>query len=143
MRIVLDTSVVVAALRSEAGASSEILRLALQGRLKLIGTLSLALEYLDVCGRPEIRAGLAITEAEALKFADQVVALLHPTEVRFRWRPLGPDPGDDHVVEAALNGGAEAIVTFNGRDFAKASQAFGLRILRPADSLRDLEHSNG
>ncbi|MES1158333.1 MAG: PIN domain-containing protein [Terricaulis silvestris] len=67
------------------------------------------------------------------------MALLAPVETRFRWRPLGADPGDDHVLETALNGGAEAIVTFNLRDFVVPAQRFGLPVLRPGDILRVLE----
>lgn len=143
MRIVLDTSVLIAALRSPSGASAELLRLAVKQRITLLGSLSLALEYLDVCARAESRRATAVTEADALRFANEVVALLDPVEIRFRWRPVSPDPGDDHVVETALNGGAEAIVTFNARDFVQASQRFGLPALPPADILRKLEAHDG
>lgn len=142
MRLILDTNVVVAALRSQGGASAELIRLAVRGRVTLVGTLSLALEYLDVCARPETRAGLALSEAEAVKFAQEIVALLKPVNVRFRWRPVGPDPGDDHVVEAALNGGASAIVTFNRRDFAAAAARFNLPIVAPADILHHLDQAD-
>lgn len=143
MRVVLDTNVVVAALRSQTGASAELIRLATRGRLTLIGTLSLALEYLDVCARPEVRAGLGVSEADATKFAEQVAALFDPVDVNFRWRPLGPDPGDDHVIEAALNGRADAIVTFNVRDFAEASRRFDLPVMPPSGILREVERDNG
>ncbi len=143
MRLVLDTNVVVAAMRSQRGASAELIRLAVRGKVTLIGTLSLALEYLDVCARPVTRARLAISEAQAIKFAEEVVAILTPVDVRFRWRPAGPDPGDDHVIEAALNGGANAIVTFNSRDFEEAFRRFNLPIRTPADILRELEQSDG
>jgi putative PIN family toxin of toxin-antitoxin system len=143
MRIVLDTSVLIAALRSPSGASAELLRLAVKQRITLLGSLSLALEYLDVCARAESRSATTVTEADALRFANEVVALLDPVEIRFRWRPVSPDPGDDHVVETALNGGAEAIVTFNARDFLQASQRFGLPALPPADILRKLEARDG
>ncbi len=143
MRLVLDTNVVVAAMRSQRGASAELFRLAVRQRLTLVGTLSLALEYLDVCARPEVRAGTTISEVEAVKFAEEVVALLTPIDVKFRWRPAGPDPADDHVIEAALSGGANAVVTFNGRDFEEASRRFNLPVRRPSDIVRELEQSDG
>lgn len=143
MRLVLDTNVVVAAMLSQRGASAELIRLSVRGRVTVIGTLSLALEYLDVCARPDVRAGSSISEAEAVRFADEVAALLSPVEVRFRWRPAGPDPDDDHVIEAALNGAADAIVTFNSRDFAEASRRFNLPVVAPADIIRGLESSDG
>ncbi len=139
MRIVLDTNVLIAAMRSPRGASAEVLQLALQKRVTMVGGLSLALEYLDVCGRPESRAGTDIAAADALRFADEVIAQLSPVEIRFRWRPSTPDPGDEHVVETALNGAADAIVTFNARDFAEATARFGLQVLTPADIVRKLE----
>lgn len=140
MRVVLDTNVLIAAMRSPRGASAEVLQLALNKRITLVGGLSLALEYLDVCGRPESRAGTNIAEADALRFANEVVAQLDPVEISFRWRPAAPDPGDDHVIETALNGGAAAIVTFNTRDFSRAAARFGLQVLTPADILRRLEN---
>lgn len=143
MRLVLDTNVIVAAMLSPGGASAEVIRLAARGRVTLIGTLSLALEYLEVCARSDVRARSLVSEAEGLRFADEVAALLSPVDVRFRWRPAGPDPDDDHVIEAALNGAADAIVTFNRRDFEEASRRFNLPILTPADIVVGLESSNG
>jgi putative PIN family toxin of toxin-antitoxin system len=143
VRIVLDTNVVVAALRSGKGASAELLRLAVRKRVTLVGSLTLALEYLDVCERETSWQGTNAAQADATRFADEVVALLDPVDIRFRWRPAARDPGDDHVVETALNGGAEAIVTFNIRDFAEAGARFGLPVLTPADILRTLERTDG
>ena len=112
-------------------------------KLTLVGGLSLALEYIDVCERPESWQGTRASQEDATRFAAEVVALLDPADIHFRWRPATPDPGDDHVVEIALNGGVEAIVTFNTRDFAEAAARFGLRVLTPADTLRALEQTNG
>lgn len=143
MRIVLDTNVVIAALRSSRGASAELLRLAVRKRVTLVGSLSLALEYLDVCERTTSWQGTNATQADAKRFVDEVVALLDPVDIRFRWRPSTPDPGDEHILETALNGGAEAIVTFNMRDFAEAGTRFGLPVMTPADTLRALERTDG
>ena len=143
MRIVLDTSCVVAALRSPTGASAELIRLAARRRIALLGSLSLALQYLDVCARPDVLRGTNIALDDAVRFANEVVALLQPVEIRFRWRPAANDPGDDHVIETALNGGADAIATFNLRDFEDASKRFGLRVVTPGDILRGLEKFDG
>jgi putative PIN family toxin of toxin-antitoxin system len=143
VRLVLDTNVVVAALLSQRGASAELIRLGVRRRVVLIGTLSLALEYLDVCGRPEVLSRCLVSAADAARFANEVVALLTPIEVRYRWRPAGPDADDDHVIEAALNGGANAIVTFNRKDFAEASRRFNLRVVTPSAILGELESSDG
>lgn len=142
MRVVLDTNVVVAAMRSHRGASAELIRLAARKQLTLIGGLTLALEYIDVCSRPAARDRTGVTAPDAIRFAEEVVSLLDPVEIRFRWRPAGPDAGDDHVVETALNGRADAVVTFNLRDFTEASRRFGLPVLQPSGILRVLESTH-
>ena len=58
-----------------------------------------------------------------------------PVEIRFLWRPQLQDPGDEMVLEAAINGHAEAIVTHNRRDFVPAAGRFGIEVLSPADAL--------
>lgn len=67
---------------------------------------------------------------------DAVLALAEPVETHFLWRPQLRDPGDELVLEAAINGRAEAIVTFNRRDFGTAPTRFGVGILLPAEALR-------
>ena len=71
-------------------------------------------------------------------FLDTLVDLIQPADVRFRWRPQLRDPGDELVLEAAVNGCADAIVTFNQRDFRPAAGRFGLNIFLPAESIRRL-----
>ena len=122
----LDTNVVVAAMRSHRGASAELIRLAVRKQITLIGGLTLALEYIDLCSRPTARERTNVAAPDAMRFAEEVIGLFEPVEIRFRWRPAGPDAGDDHVIETALNGRADAVVTFNLRDFAEASRRFGV-----------------
>ena len=142
MRVVLDTNVVVAAMRSHRGASAELIRLAVRKQITLIGGLTLALEYIDVCSRPTTRERTNVAALDATRFAEEVIGLFEPVEIRFRWRPAGPDAGDDHVIETALNGRADAVVTFNLRDFAEASRRFGLPVLPPGGILRILESTH-
>ena len=78
-----------------------------------------------------------LTDAEMLIFVDQVIAMAIPVVSRFRWRPQLRDPGDELVLEAAVNGQAGAIITFNRRDFAAAAQ-FGIAVLLPSEALRNL-----
>ena len=66
-------------------------------------------------------------------FADPTLA--EPVESYFLWRPQLRDPGDEMVLEAAVNGRADAIVTFNTRDYGKAPQQFGVAVLLPRDAL--------
>ncbi len=136
MILVLDTDVVVAAMRSPTGASAAILTLAAEGRLTLAATVALALEYEAVCRRPAHLAAAGLSLAEAGMFLDAVIGMALPVEVDFNWRPQVHDPNDELVLEAAINGRAEAIVTFNTRHFAAAPARFGIATLVPSGFLR-------
>ncbi|MGD0865050.1 MAG: putative toxin-antitoxin system toxin component, PIN family [Rhizomicrobium sp.] len=135
LRVVLDTSVVAAALRSRLGASNALLRYAAAGTLKALATPALFLEYEEVLKRPEQRAvhGLEIAEVELLLAA--LASVIEPVDVHFAWRPQLRDPADEMVFEAAINGQADALVTFNLKDFATAAERFGLDVIRPAELL--------
>jgi len=69
-------------------------------------------------------------------FLDAVVAMAEPVETHFLWRPLLRDPADELVLEAAVNGQAAAIVTFNQRDFGAVPMQFGVEVLSPGTALR-------
>jgi putative PIN family toxin of toxin-antitoxin system len=138
VRVVLDTDVIVAAMRSPAGASSALLQAALDGRATLLANVALALEYEAVCSRAEHRAAAGLTVQQLGIFVDAVLALIEPVESHFVWRPQLRDPADEMVLEAAVNGGAQAIVSFNQRDYAAAPVRFGIRVLLPRDALRSL-----
>ena len=62
-----------------------------------------------------------------------------PVEVSFRWRPQLRDPGDELVLEAAVKGRAEALVTHNVGDFVPAMRLFDVRVLTPREFLKELE----
>jgi putative PIN family toxin of toxin-antitoxin system len=133
VRLVLDTDVVVAAMRSPAGASAELLRLARRGRVWLLVTVTLAVEYEAVCLKAEHRTAAGLSEQEVRVFLDAVVALAEPVETHYLWRPQLRDPGDEMVLEAAVNGRAEGLVTFNVRDFGKAPARFGVEVMMPRE----------
>ena len=101
-----------------------------------MASVALALEYEAVCTLAEHRlaAGLEVEEVEI--FLDAVLAMADPVESHFLWRPQLRDPGDEFVLEAAVNGQAEAIVTFNGKDFGLAPSRFGVEVLTPVEAIR-------
>ena len=136
MRYVLDTDVVVAAMRSPTGASAAILLAAADRQVELIMSVPLVIEYEATCSLAEHRlaAGLGAGEVEA--FLDGLVALAEPAECHFLWRPRLRDPDDEMVLETAINGQAEAIVTFNLRDFGEVPADFGIEVLQPSAALR-------
>lgn len=142
MRVVLDTDVVVRALRSPQSASAALVRAARGGRVTLLASLANALEYEDVLGRPNIVARTPFSPQEGAAFARAIAALCEPVIIHRRWRPKLRDPADEHILEAALNGRADAIVTFNWRDFAPAAE-LGLNLALPRDILDALENDDG
>ena len=138
MRFVLDTNVVVAGLRSPAGASAALLGHALNGAFTLLLSVALALEYEAVCRDPDQRIVSGLSEAEAVTIVTALSAVAEPVATRFLWRPQLRDPADEMVLEAAVNGMAEALVTFNRKDFGRAPARFGIALLSPQEALRKL-----
>jgi putative PIN family toxin of toxin-antitoxin system len=138
MRYVLDTDVIVAAMRSPAGASAALLLAALDGRFILVANVPLVIEYEATCSRAEHRLAAGLSESEVRQFLDGVAALAEAVETHFLWRPRLRDPADEMVLEAAVNGRADAIVTFNRRDYGATPHEFGIDVLKPLDALRRL-----
>ena len=139
LRIILDTSVVVAALRSRSGAGNALLRHVASGRLVPLVTPALFLEYEEVLKRPEQRQVHRFSMEQIDGFLSALASACEPVEVHFQWRPQLRDPADEMVLEAAVNGQAEALVTYNIRDFSDAARRFGLRVVRPATLLQEIE----
>lgn len=136
MRLVLDTNVVVTAFRSPTGAAAEVLRLIRRRELTMLATVALFLEYEAVLARPEHLERAKMTVAEANNALDVLAAVVEPVESHFLWRPRLRDPDDDMVLEVAVNGRADAIATFNARDFAGVVSEFGVELLTPVEILR-------
>jgi putative PIN family toxin of toxin-antitoxin system len=139
VRAVLDTSVLVAALRSDAGASRQLLESALDRRLVLLLSVPLMVEYEAVLVRPEQFSVSKVSAREAGLILDALAAVGEPVRLAFLWRPMLADPADDMVLETAMNGRAELLVTFNRRHFAKAARLFQIMVASPAEALRRLE----
>jgi putative PIN family toxin of toxin-antitoxin system len=141
MRLVLDTAVMIAAIRSDAGASRRLLVGALTRRFALLASVPLLFEYQAVMTRAEhlTASGLSANDVDVL--LDAVASVAEPVRLAFLWRPMLRDADDDMVLEAAINGNADAIVTFNRRDFEPASGRFGIRILSPGVTIEQLGES--
>ena len=121
----MDTDAVVAAMRSPGGVSAALLRAARAGRVTLVATAPLCIEYEGVCSRAEHVEAAGFSRADLAVFLDAVVGLVEPVEAWFLWRPQLRDPGDELVLEAAVDGRADAIATFNRRDFLPGRHASG------------------
>lgn len=133
-RVVLDTNVVVSALRSGRGVSAAILRLAGAGRYLHCVSVALVFEYEAACKRPE--TGLALPAVLIDDVLDYLAGTGRRQMIHFLWRPALRDPGDDHVLELAVAAGA-AIITHNRRDFVGADR-FGVEVISPVGFLERL-----
>lgn len=115
------------------------MRLVAERRVRLLATPPLFLEYEDVLNRPEHRLAHGLASAEIDEFLAELAALIEPVEVHFQWRPQTRDPNDEMVLEAAINGEADAVVTYNVADFVAAAERFEISVLRPAELLKRMK----
>lgn len=137
-RVVLDTNILVSAARSRNGASFALLSRLRGGRFVALVSVPLMLEYEAVLKRPEQLAASGRSAAMTDAFLDAFSLRAEPVHLHYLWRPQLRDPADEMVLETALNGRAEAIVTLNTGDFGAASH-FGLPVLTPGAFLRRLQ----
>jgi predicted nucleic acid-binding protein len=137
IQAILDTSILVAAGHSKAGASFELLRLFDVGDARWEWNISTALmlEYEDVLKREEHRQGRDLAEVD--RMLDDVCARANRHSILYRMRPHLSDPDDEFILELALAAGADYIVTHNLGDFRDAVR-FGIRVVRPGEFLQIL-----
>jgi len=139
MRIVLDTSVVVSAFRNRMGASARVLRLALTGAIEVAASPPVFLEYEAVLRRDDQLSA----HGQSIEQIDVVLTVLSrriiPVDIYFQWKPQLPDPDDEMILEAAINGRADAIATHNLRHFLPVAPRFGIRVLSPSQFLLEVK----
>ena len=138
MKLVIDTNVVVAGVRSRTGASNPLLVAGFRGRFRWCCSVPLFYEYEDVLSRAEMLLDAGITRDEIALFLTDIAAVVRPVDLHYLWRPQLRDPGDEMVLETAVNGRADALVTHNIKDFGAAPGRFGIDLLTPAEALRRL-----
>ena len=139
IRIVLDTSVIVAGLRSQLGASNRILTLVAEQQLVPLMTTALFLEYEDVLSRSDQRLATGMSKEDVAGFLAAFASAAEAVDVYFTWRPQLADPADELVLEAAVNGRGSAIVTHNIRDFLPAARDFDVDVIAPGTMLRRMK----
>jgi len=131
IRVVLDTNVVFEGLTNEGGSCGLIINLWRTGLLRACVSDTLIYEYEDVFSR---KLSKQRWEEITLVIDDLLDQHSDFTAIYFSWRPASPDPGDDHVINCALNANAP-IITSNIRDFRQARQKLGLQVLTPTELL--------
>jgi putative PIN family toxin of toxin-antitoxin system len=136
LKLILDTDVIVAAMRSPGGASSALLKAALYKEVVLVASVTLAIEYQSVCSRVEHVLAAGLTTHEAREFVQTAISLMEPITTYFLWRPQLNDPNDEMVLEAAVNGRANILVTFNKRHFGVVPNHFGIETLTPSETIK-------
>jgi putative PIN family toxin of toxin-antitoxin system len=131
--IVLDTNVILSALRSKKGASNKLLSLVGTHRFEIHDSVALVLEYEDVIQRH--RADLGLSQDDVADFIDALCSMARHHQIYFLWRPTLSDVGDELVLELAVTAGCDYIVTHNTSDFRNIDQ-FGIRAITPGEFLR-------
>lgn len=134
----IDTNVFIGACLG-VGPANRCLYACLDGRLEPLMGVALFTEYEDVLRRSEVFSGSRLTADERDDLLDIFLSRCHWTRIYFAWRPNLRDEADNHLMELAIAGGAQTIVTRNKRDFRDADLAFpGGRIATPYELMKEL-----
>ena len=131
--IVVDTNVVVSALRSSTGFSRRLVVEVLHRRVSAAVSVPLFIEYEDVLSRPVHLKAFRLKVADIGVFLDGLAGVLCPVDIAYLWRPQLKDPADEMVLEAAANASASHIVTWNVKDFAPAARLFAIKVVTPTE----------
>lgn len=138
MRVVVDTNIFVSALLNAEGAPREVIRLCLTGELQPLMGAALFTEHQDVMGRDDLFRNCVLDLAERTELLNAYFRQCEWVRIHFLWRPNLRDEADNHVIELALAGGAEAVVSANRRDLAHGELLFPhLRIMTAGECLAE------
>jgi putative PIN family toxin of toxin-antitoxin system len=137
MIVVIDTNVFVSAVMSANGASRQIIRFCLQKRLRPLMGNALFSEFEDVCARSELFDDKLITQHDRDTLLDSFYSCCTWVPIYFLWRPNLRDEADNHVMELAVAGGAETVITANKKDFQNSELSFPqIEICKPIEFLK-------
>jgi putative PIN family toxin of toxin-antitoxin system len=137
LRLIIDSNVMTSAFRSRSGASFALLDLIRRERIRMLATPPLFLEYEEVLKRPEQLAVSRLSLSDVDTALDALAALIEPVQTHMIWRPQLSDPDDEMVLEAAINGRTDALVTYNAAHFRGAAGRFGVRLAHPVEIIRE------
>jgi putative PIN family toxin of toxin-antitoxin system len=131
--IVIDTNVILAALRSKKGASFRLLSLVGTKKFEIHDSVALILQYEDVIQR--FRAEIGLSQYDVSVFIDSLCSMARHHKIYFLWRPSLPDANDELILELAVSAKCEYIVTHNIKDF-KGTEKFGIKAITPKEFLQ-------
>jgi putative PIN family toxin of toxin-antitoxin system len=137
MKIVLDTSVLVAAARSRQGASFALLSSLPHPRFQICLSVAVYTEWQAVLSRPE-HLPPGADASMVLGFLRYLASLAHLQDIHFLWRPFLRDPDDDMLLECAVAAGCTYIVTHNIKDFRRTGE-LGVKAVTPGEFLQILK----
>jgi putative PIN family toxin of toxin-antitoxin system len=143
VRLILDTSVLVSAQRSPAGASRRLIELGLESKFEWLISVPLFYEYESVMTRQEHLTASGLSAFDVGRLLDRVLTKTTRIVLEHHLRIYLPDPDDEHVLALALRGAADGVVTHNVRHFASLPLLFGVNLYSPAQALRLLEKEDG
>jgi putative PIN family toxin of toxin-antitoxin system len=136
-RIVVDTSVFVSAILGLKGPSRELIRRCLNGDYQPLMGNSLFSEYESVIWREEIIHRCLLTKEDILALLNSFLATCEWINIYYLWRPNLKDEADNHIIDLAIAGNAQVIVTNNIKDFRNTELIFpNLSIVRPEQLIR-------
>jgi len=136
-KVVIDTSVMVSALIGKRGASREVVRRCLSGSYLPLISNPLFQEYEDVSSRKRVRDACPLEPREIRELLSAFYSVCTWVPIYYLWRPNLSDEGDNFLIELALAGNSQIIVTNNVKDLMAAELKFdNLRILKPEQILR-------
>ena len=134
----VDTNVLVSAILSPDGAAREVLRQCLAGHARPLVGNALFLEYEDVLAREALFTAASITSSDRAALLEALLSVCEWVDITFLWRPNLPDESDNHLIELAIAGNAECIITGNTRDFAAGELVFdSMRVVTPGNWLKE------
>ena len=131
--IIIDTNVLVSALRSRRGASFRLLELLGGDKFELSVSVPLVLEYEAAAKR--LIGEIALDENDIDNVVDYICHVARHQQISFLWRPFLKDVRDDMILELAISAGSDTIVTYNKKDFV-GSEEFGIRVLTAREFLQ-------
>jgi len=136
LEVVIDTNVLVSALKSKRGASFKVLTLIGQSKFDINLSVPLILEYEDAAKR--LIGETALNEEDINDILDYICSVSNHREIFYLWRPFLKDPKDDMVLELAVTSNCDMIITYSKKDFKGVEKYFGIRVLSPKELLFEI-----